>query len=171
MYALECPVCDEDLAGCSQEKRRNHMNTCCDGPEYAEGSISLSDPPLVSEPGGPNTSLYPLTCPVCDQHLDGWSEELSATHVNACLGGNWACKACRSEVLQPLVIGLCSSCESRRSRHDPSTHNDFEILQPFRISMTSPLSLDNFRTMDGSIARCKVILMGDAYCGKTWLVR
>jgi hypothetical protein len=195
LYALECPVCDEDLAGWSEEKRRNHMNTCFDGPEYAEGAISLPDRLVILRPNRPNNSLYPWTCPVCDQHLDGRSEESRTAHVNTCLdspsdaensrsypsssklpfyrpsGGNWACRTCRSEVVQPLSIGICGLCGSHRSRHDPSSHNDFEILEPFRIPLTGPSSLDNFRTMDGSIARRKIVLMGDANCGKTWLAQ
>jgi hypothetical protein len=195
LLALACPVCDEDLAGRSEENRMDHVNSCFDDFGRANVVTSIPERPDIGKQEAPNSTLYAFMCPVCEKNLAGWSEEMKSTHVNACLDGpahvdnlpstpssfglilptlkigTWACKICRSEVLESLKIHICGRCGCSRTGNDPCSLNDFETIDHFRILLTSPLDLHSLRAMDGSLARRKVFLMGDACCGKTWLAR
>jgi hypothetical protein len=142
-----------------------------------------------------NRNLYELKCPICDQDLNGWSEEMRITHVNSCLdgsehvdhvpsspsitetpvltaaSGSWVCKKCMSEVVESLKTDICGTCGSRRTHNDPSSLNGFETIDHYQILQIPLLNLNSLRALDGSMARYKVVLLGDACCGKTWLAR
>jgi hypothetical protein len=40
-YALTCPLCDEDLAGWSEEKRTTHVNACLNSSSDAVNPMSI----------------------------------------------------------------------------------------------------------------------------------
>ena len=176
---LECPVCDENIAGWSEDNRRDHVYDCFNL-ERANSSNTNSKRSSNGIQESRHRTLHAPTCPVCDQNLSGWSEEMMSTHVNACLDRpantgkissipeTWTCKTCMSEVSESLNIDICSTCGSHRPENDSSSLKDVEITGQSRIIPTSSLES---RPISREMTRRKVLLIGDACCGKTWLIR
>lgn len=99
------------------------------------------------------------------------SPSIGEPPILAAASGTWVCKKCMSEVVESLKSDICGTCGSQRTHNDPSSLNSLETINHYRILPIPLLNLDSLKALDGSMARYKVLLLGDAFCGKTWLAR
>ena len=146
-----CPICNESLVGLYEISKSTHVNSCIDGVPIPISQLRSKDEvsPTTPTPEGP--------VPV---------DNLSAPK------GTWACGNCKSHRLQSLGENICTSCGGRRGVGHPSSTNDF-TLQPFERhqDLFKGRRLYNVTTANGNFMRCKILLLGDTLCGKTWLAR
>lgn len=150
-----CPMCGKSLAGLSEDAVSIHVNGCIDAAPVEE----VGEEQVQQEPKSP---LSPSQL--------SWSQFIQVVESPGSLKGSWACSRCKSATLQPMTDNKCHSCKRERDFRSPSSLNDFrrEALDRHQTGLSS-VNMDLLVTANGSAVRRKVVLLGDALCGKTFL--